>query len=46
MVVVIHQAVGMAEPAIARDDMGEGDKEEFPVAVIQQDLLRRGQVRS
>jgi len=39
MVVVIHEAVGMTEPAVAGDNVGKGAKEEFSVCVVQKDLL-------
>jgi len=36
---VVHQAVGMAEPAVAGNHMGEGVKKQFPVGIAEKDLL-------
>jgi hypothetical protein len=37
--VVVHQAVGVAQPAIAIDDMGHESEPLRPVAVIVHDVL-------
>jgi hypothetical protein len=34
-----HQAVGMADPAVARDDTGERVEKQLTVTVIEKDLL-------
>ena len=39
MIVIVHQAVGMAEPSIAIDDMGEQGETLRPVAVVHHNVL-------
>jgi hypothetical protein len=36
-----HQAVGMADPAVSRDDMGESLKKQRTVGVTEKNLLPR-----
>jgi hypothetical protein len=37
--VVVHQALGVAEPAVAIDDMGQEGEPLGPIAVIVHDVL-------
>ena len=39
MIVIIHQAIGVAEPAKAVDDMGEEEDKLRPIAVVHHDIL-------
>ncbi len=39
VVVVVHQAVGMAEPPIAGDDLAEGLEKDLATRVVPEDLL-------
>jgi hypothetical protein len=39
MIVVVHQALGVAEPAVAIDDMGQEGEPLGPIAVIVHDVL-------
>lgn len=39
MIVIVHQAIGIAEPAIPIDHMGEQREELGAIAVIRHDVL-------
>jgi hypothetical protein len=39
IIVTIHQTVGVAEPAVAIDDMGQQTEKVRPVAIIGYDVL-------
>ncbi|MGH7181950.1 MAG: hypothetical protein ACREJN_08240 [Nitrospiraceae bacterium] len=39
MIVVVHQAVGMAEPAVAAEDMGKTPKEHGSILIVRHDVL-------
>ena len=39
MVVIVHQAVGMAAPAVAIDHMGEEGEPLRPITVVRHDVL-------
>ena len=39
VVVVLHEAVGMAEPAVARDPLGEKAQKRFAIRRIHEDPL-------
>jgi hypothetical protein len=39
MIMIVHQAVGMADPVIAFIDMSEDNDEGFPVALVLEDIL-------
>jgi len=39
MIMVVHQTIGVAEPAIARDYLRKGFKKEFAIAIGEKDLL-------
>ena len=36
---IIHQAIGMAEPSIAIDDMGEEGEDLGSIAIVHDDIL-------
>jgi hypothetical protein len=39
MIMVVHQAIGVAEPAVAIHDVGQSRKEAPPVLIIRHNVL-------
>ena len=39
MIVIVHQAVGMAEPVKAVDDLGKSIEKKLPVGIVPKDGL-------